>query len=443
MHNKTTPTYLSKNNKNSITIIDNILSNRFERILDNCNIKIMKLQIRDCYRHIYLNHNLSQLTKFLESNLPCLIWTNVREYHIRSIDNFYKRMILSNNKKINRIIKKRDTEELKNIKPIEYFYNSKHYQGIIYSSYTVKKSESNEFSENIHIIVQPDTFSNIETNPLNNLKPKWFINNSHTNIPIEISRLLQLGGCFSLPFPPNKNKLITEFIKDIESNIHNVDIISRQKIRQTVIPKLKNYYNEKTSNHSIIDNKLLQMHKLTQQFIKQHPNIIFTRADKGNITVAIDKNEYLSQMKNALNDPNTYTVVEKNPTKKIENELNNRLKHLLNKKYITSQQYHSLRSSDKLIPKVYGTPKTYKIGYPLRIIISSVNSPLYSVGNFIHNILKKSLPKARSFVENSFTLSGTLSNQKIDDPFILMSLDVVSMFTNVSTDLALKGIENR
>lgn len=77
----------------------------------------------------------------------------------------------------------------------------------------------------------------------------------------------------------------------------------------------------------------------------------------------------------------------------------------------------------------------------LYVSVSSVNSPLYSIANFLHNILINNLPRARSHIENSFHFS--ISNKKLNNSFILMSLDVVSLFTNVLIELALQGIHNR
>lgn len=42
-------------------------------------------------------------------------------------------------------------------------------------------------------------------------------------------------------------------------------------------------------------------------------NIIFTRADKGNVSVALEKNFYINKIEEILNDQNTYTEkLEKN-----------------------------------------------------------------------------------------------------------------------------------
>jgi len=46
--------------------------------------------------------------------------------------------------------------------------------------------------------------------------------------------------------------------------------------------------------------QIINLIKITNKFIKNNPNIIFTRANKGNITVASEKTEYLNEIKEML-----------------------------------------------------------------------------------------------------------------------------------------------
>ena len=45
--------------------------------------------------------------------------------------------------------------------------------------------------------------------------------------------------------------------------------------------------------------------------------IIFTRADKGNVMVTLDRQVYISRVKEMLQYMNTYEVVERDPTKRM------------------------------------------------------------------------------------------------------------------------------
>jgi len=157
-----------------------------------------------------------------------------------------------------------------------------------------------------------------------------------------------------------------------------------------------------------VDTKLIQLRNTTKHFCYNNRNIIFTRADKGNVTVAIDRVSYINKVEEILNDDNTYTVVKKNPIKSIENNLNNILKEWSQKGYISKQQYFKLRSSDSILPKAYGLPKVHKENTPFRIIVSSVNTALYSLASFLQDIISESLENSSKHTMNSFGLYNFL-----------------------------------
>ena len=114
-----------------------------------------------------------------------------------------------------------------------------------------------------------------------------------------------------------------------------------------------------------------------------------------------------------------------------------------NREYISPATHRYLSCSDGILPRAYGLPKIHKPNNPLRIIVSSINSPFYSLAVFLHNILHKSLPRAQSSIKNSFELINKLNNVTIDEGFSLISLDVVSLFTNIPLDMAVNCIQDR
>jgi len=79
----------------------------------------------------------------------------------------------------------------------------------------------------------------------------------------------------------------------------------------------------------------------------------------------------------------------------------------------------------------------------LRIIVSSSGSPLHNLALFLHKILVKSLPPFFSHIKNSSQLLKKLTNLYVLDECCLASFDVVSLFTNVSTDMVLEIIEEK
>jgi len=102
-----------------------------------------------------------------------------------------------------------------------------------------------------------------------------------------------------------------------------------------------------------------------------------------------------------------------------------------------------LRSSDSLLPKAYGLPKVHKKNIPLRIIVSSINTTLYPFAKFLSKMISDNVPRSVNQIKNSYELCNVLSNMFIPDTHILASFDVVSLFTNVPLDLAIKSLTVR
>ena len=88
--------------------------------------------------------------------------------------------------------------------------------------------------------------------------------------------------------------------------------------------------------------------------------------------------------------------------------------------------------------------KIHKDGNPLRVIVSSVNSPLYYFSLFLHNLISDSIPKAPSYIRDSLHgLVKHLNGTVFDPEYVLASLDVISLFTNIPIELALNSIDRR
>ncbi|XP_018353715.1 PREDICTED: uncharacterized protein LOC108755288 [Trachymyrmex septentrionalis] len=69
--------------------------------------------------------------------------------------------------------------------------------------------------------------------------------------------------------------------------------------------------------------------------------------------------------------------------------------------------------------------------------MSSVGSPLHSLATFLHKKLFKTIPRADSYMKNSFELVERLRDVHFTGTHELTSLDVTSLFTNVPTDVAI------
>jgi len=55
-----------------------------------------------------------------------------------------------------------------------------------------------------------------------------------------------------------------------------------------------------------INQELVKLIKLSKQFLIDNQNLILTKADKGNIMVALDKTDYINKINQMLQNTNTY-----------------------------------------------------------------------------------------------------------------------------------------
>jgi len=75
---------------------------------------------------------------------------------------------------------------------------------------------------------------------------------------------------------------------------------------------------------------------------------------------------------------------------------------LLTKKHTEST---NLKCTNGNLPRCYELPKIHKPGHPLRMVVSSIGSPLYDVAKFIYGILSGSIKKPYSHVKDGWSFA--------------------------------------
>ena len=103
------------------------------------------------------------------------------------------------------------------------------------------------------------------------------------------------------------------------------------------------------------------------------------KADKGNMTVIMNKQDYDEKLFEMLKNGETYEDLKRYPTPKNEKLLNKFISRLLDKQQITQGECFTLKSSDVLAPRLYGQPKVHKPDIPLHPIVSYRFANLFPV----------------------------------------------------------------
>ncbi|KAL6421504.1 hypothetical protein ACFW04_011252 [Cataglyphis niger] len=108
--------------------------------------------------------------------------------------------------------------------------------------------------------------------------------------------------------------------------------------------------------------------------------------------------------------------------------------------FISPVTYKFLYVGDGTLPRAYELPKIHKQNCRFKIVVSYLNSSLYKLLIYLHKIMFKIFPTAHSHILNSFQLVNRLADISINDNFILISLDVVFLFTNIPIELSIASI---
>ena len=177
--------------------------------------------------------------------------------------------------------------------------------------------------------------------------------------------------------------------------------------------------------------------------LSKEESIQIIGADKGKCVVVMDKEEYQRKANIMLSDEKTYRKITRDPTQKTKRELIQKLTKLKNDDKITQTQYNYLYPTTEVTPRFYCTPKIHKEGNPLRPIVDYTGSVTYNVARALADLLNPLMGNTEHHLKNSKDLKDKLKNKVITSDRILISHDIVSLFTNVPIQEALNVIKTR
>lgn len=165
-----------------------------------------------------------------------------------------------------------------------------------------------------------------------------------------------------------------------------------------------------------------------------------SNSDKGNVTIISNKDDYHRKLEELLSDTESFTSLDVDPTKKVNNLVNRCLDNLYKANILQKKLKTSLKCFNAVQPRLFAQIKYHKPGNPVRLIVSTINSAAYKLSRFLATILRKSFTSKYS-IRNSQQFVKMLKQIRVTEGNILVIFDVVNCFGNILTKLALEIIE--
>ncbi|XP_044751208.1 uncharacterized protein LOC123311365 [Coccinella septempunctata] len=269
------------------------------------------------------------------------------------------------------------------------------------------------------------------------VKDSWFANLTDHVFPRDIKHLLSLGPRFAHSVPSNILS-IKSLLADSEYLVRLAPQESQDLLRAKSTNAITNFIHQAWRKN----NPQYGLFCKTKRFLKDNDDIVITMADKGNVTVAITKQQYEEKLLNIVEDTNVYKKLNSDPTSRYQTKNNSLVKDLKDQAYISATTARQLNNYKGISPTIYGLPKIHKEGTPLRPIVSTIKSPTSELSKFVADILKSAFKDDFHTwaVKDSFDFAEKVNNLQIPPDHEILSLDVISLFTNISWELTEKII---
>lgn len=140
---------------------------------------------------------------------------------------------------------------------------------------------------------QKKKYDNIVTKQLQELdtifNEKWFVNKTDTDIPNDIQWLLSLGPKHAIP-TENKEIPIFILIADGEDCIQTIRGKEELEMARTKLSNIIDNFNNRRST-DIREKHMISTVGWTKSFLQRNKNIVILSADKGNVTVAMERED--------------------------------------------------------------------------------------------------------------------------------------------------------
>lgn len=252
------------------------------------------------------------------------------------------------------------------------------------------------------------------------------------DIPEDIMLVLSWGPKFVFPVEVMDE---TKVIPALENLIYNrFDPLMIEEAMRRASMVLKGSTRNKMKMTTDTTSWLNFIRGRTTEFFKEHKDILVLNSDKGKHTVVMYEMDYERKMSRMLEDSSTYTRTEDMTDKNIKRN-QELVDKLINCGAIEKEHRYRYLDSTATTAKIYGLPKVHKKDAPLRPITSTTNAPGSNLAKRMTEILSTIFDGDDLHLKNSTQAKYYIDKVQLEEGEVLVSFDVISMFTNIPLEL--------
>lgn len=271
-----------------------------------------------------------------------------------------------------------------------------------------------------------------------------FINYTKHAIPEDVAVVMSMGPKFAVPVYNSDDDFDT--LKGTAYVLNEIygHVEGKAEVRNNIDKHIKEYRQNQKAYRTDQKDYFHQAIQTTTQFIKQHPDVIAVQSDKARASILMDKEVYITKVENLLSDKTTYQWLKTSATRGYMKMNENLLKRMVKLKMATEREMSAAISHECQPANLYGLLKNHKKDKPMRPIVNTRNS----MGFLLAEKATEILTTARDTGMRYNVLNSRMACDRIRQAYILpdeqlVSLDIVSMFTNITTDRAINSVKKR
>ena len=209
-----------------------------------------------------------------------------------------------------------------------------------------------------------------------------------------------------------------------------------QKRDDSVTSKMK-YLRKHCKRQSLI---LTPKLRAAAKSLREDETIVVRKADKSNMYVIMNRDEYKSKLDDILKDDTKFKHITRNCTEDLKKDVRKVCKEVNDK---CGKKIFKEPTGDYEPGYLYGNVKTHKPGSKLRPIISQVTTPTYETAKKLDDMIKPYIP-SKYMLKSRDEFINIIQTTRPENP--PSSLDVESLFTNVpikeTIDIIIKNVYN-